>query len=164
MRVRVCLYSCVQIPETEKEIDLLKRLRHPNIVSIKGSLRTPKIFYVIMELVSGRSLSDVLKDIGPFHEMVIRKFTRQLLIALEYCHRNGCIHRDIKGLNILLTTNGQVKLCDFGSAKLREESIDKDAVSVTYSYTPLWVAPEVFTGAKMYNERVDIWSLGWSVQ
>ena len=60
------------------------------------------------------------------------------------------------GQNILLTTTGEVRLADFGSAKIREESIDKDAVSGTYSYTPLWVAPETLN-AKKYDEKVDIW-------
>lgn len=55
-----------------------------------------------------------------------------------------------------MTTTGEVRLADFGSAKIREESIDKDAVSGTYSYTPLWVAPETLN-ARKYDEKVDIW-------
>ena len=140
------------------EIDMMKRLRHPNVVGIKGSIRTGNTLNIVMELVAGRSIADLLVALGqPFCEPVIIKLTRQLLLALQYCHLNLCVHRDIKGKNILLTTKGELRLCDFGSAKIREESIDKDAVSGTYSYTPLWVAPETLN-AKVYNEKVDIWA------
>lgn len=147
-----------QLVIVQKEIDLMKKLRHPNIVALLGSVRENNYFNVIMELVAGRSLYDMLQSIGPFHESVTRKFTRQLLSALEYCHRLNCVHRDIKGKNILMTTTGQIRICDFGSAKLRDEANMMDKVSKGYSYTPLWIAPEALSGH--YNEKVDIWALG----
>lgn len=96
----------------ESEIKLMRHLRHPSIVGIKGSTLDDEYFNIIMELVPGRSLADLLITIGPFHENVIKRYTRQLLLALEYCHKLKCCHRDIKGKNILLTTNGRVKLCE----------------------------------------------------
>jgi serine/threonine protein kinase len=147
------------IAMAKSEIDLMKKLRHPHIVGVKGSALDGNIFHVIMDLIPGRSLADSLITLGPFHNQVIKKFTKQLLEALVYCHKNNCIHRDIKGKNILMAHDGSIMLCDFGSAKIKEEIIDKDAVSGTYSYTPLWVAPETLN-QKLYNDRVDIWALG----
>jgi serine/threonine protein kinase len=68
------------------------------------------------------------------------------------------VHRDIKGKNILVDSQGNIKLADFGSAKRFSNILGKAAPSVSYNYTPLWTAPEVLTGD--YNSRVDIWSLG----
>lgn len=107
--------------------------------------------------MSGRSLAEHLKVFGPMSEEVMKKFLRQLLDALAYCHSHGIIHRDIKGKNILVGAGGVLKLCDFGSAKLM---LDKTHANPTmnYGFTPLWLAPEFMTGA--YNSKVDIWSLG----
>lgn len=146
----------VVLPNVKSDHGVLTH--NSNVVGIKGSIRDGNTLNIIMELVAGRSIADLLISLGqPFCEPVIVKLTRQLLLALQYCHLNRCVHRDIKGKNILLTTDGTAKLCDFGSAKVREESIDKDAVSGTYSYTPLWVAPETLS-RKQYNEKVDIWA------
>lgn len=91
-------------------------------------------------------------------ETVIRKYIKQLLLALEYCHSRNILHRDIKGKNILVSSKGEIKLCDFGSAKIVQDISEKDNPSAGFSYTPLWVAPEVMSGK--YNYKVDIWSLG----
>ena len=106
----------------------------------------------------GNSLDEVLQTMGPLHESLIRRYTRQMLLALAYCHSRGVLHRDIKGKNILLASNGQIKIADFGSAKVVESVTDKDDPSSGYAYTPLWVAPEVMTG--QYNAKVDVWSVG----
>lgn len=178
-----------QIDLINTEIALLRKLRHPHIVRIKGSWDDGEAFFILMELVAGRSLAEILVIMGALHENVTRKFTRQLLQALNYMHRQGCVHRDLKGKNsewrrsvcarersicrayltsfsplllpfpfplppppsssVLMTTTGQLKLCDFGSALMREfrdGTYDKDLVKDGYSYTPLWVAPEVGGG------------------
>jgi serine/threonine protein kinase len=87
--------AMLALQQAQSEIDLLRRMRHPNVVGIKGSFQAEGAFYVVMELVSGRSIADLLIDLGPFHELVIKRFTKQILEGLKYCHKNGCLHRDI---------------------------------------------------------------------
>jgi serine/threonine protein kinase len=72
---------------------------------------------ILMEYVPGKSMDTMLEKFGAFTEKVIQSYTRQLLLALEYCHQNHVVHRDIKGKNILIDTKGTLKLADFGSAK-----------------------------------------------
>jgi len=108
--------------------------------------------------ITHNSLDSLLEKFGGFSEKVIRSYTKQLLEALQYCHANGVVHRDIKGKNVLIDTKGNLKLADFGSAKRFENVMSKDAPSLSYNYTPLWTAPEVLVGD--YNSKVDIWSLG----
>lgn len=142
----------------EQEIRMMEELRHPNIVRLLGFNVSARTMNVIMEFVPGNSLDEVLQTMGPLHESLIRRYTKQMLLALTYCHSRGVLHRDIKGKNILLASNGQIKIADFGSAKVVESVTDKDDPSAGYAYTPLWVAPEVMTG--QYNAKVDVWSVG----
>lgn len=78
--------------------------------------------------------------------------------ALYYMHTNDIIHRDIKAKNILVDTNGNLKIADFGSAK-QINRLMLDTATVSYNYTPLWTAPEVVRDGQ-YDRKVDIWSLG----
>jgi len=81
-----------------KEIELLESLKHNNIVQLIGANVSENGFLnILMELVPGRSIDDMLKDLGPFHENLIRKYVKQMLLALEYCHSRNVLHRDIKG-------------------------------------------------------------------
>jgi len=95
------------IDAADQEIGMMRILRHPNVVSVLGCWMEeraahPAIF-IVMQLVPGRSIADVIKSVGPFHELVVRRFTKQLLQALEYCHSHRAVHRDIKG-----TSRGEV--------------------------------------------------------
>jgi len=143
---------------TKHEIKLMEQLKHPNIVALLGHSIEPNCLNVMMEFVAGNSLDSIVQSSGPLHEGLIRKYVKQMLHALEYCHSKGVLHRDIKGKNILLDSSGMIKMADFGSAKIVDNVATKDDPSVNYAYTPLWCAPEVMTGK--YNSKVDIWSLG----
>ena len=147
-----------QATAIQNEISLMENLRHPNIVCFLGTQRSGNKLNILMEYVPGKSLDFLLDKFGALYEKVIRSYTKQLLGALQYCHSNHVVHRDIKGKNILIDTKGNLKLADFGSAKRFENVMSKDAPSLSYNYTPLWTAPEVLTGD--YNSAVDIWSLG----
>jgi len=154
------------LAEAEKEIRILSFLRHPNVVNMFGSTRTPDFLNIFMQLVTGNSL-DVIKKIRKsqgatgFSESIIASYIKQTLSGLIYCHKRGVIHRDLKGKNILLDSGGLIKIADFGSGKIvdAKEATELTA-SNTFNYTILWVAPEVVTGKSIYDRKCDIWSLG----
>jgi mitogen-activated protein kinase kinase kinase len=148
-----------QVKQLEREIAAMALLTHPNIVQmICTEIKQDKI-NILMEYVPGASLAAQLKQFGPFQEPHARKYTKQLLEALAYCHAEGIVHRDIKGGNILVSLQGSPKLADFGSAK-RFADVNADShLSVGYCYTTDWTAPEVFAHGA-YNSKVDIWSVG----
>jgi len=144
--------------ELQNEIMLMRKLRHRNIVQLLGTERVGNTLNIIMEYVPGKSLDSILSRYGALAEDVTCNYTKQILLALEYCHSKRVVHRDIKGENILVDQTGCLKLADFGSAKAFHNRESKAAPGRTYNYTPLWTAPEVLLGD--YDTKVDIWSLG----
>ncbi|XP_065877919.1 mitogen-activated protein kinase kinase kinase 3-like isoform X2 [Euphorbia lathyris] len=146
-----------RIRELEAEVELLKNLSHQNIVKYLGTVREDDSLNVLLELVPGGSISSILGKLGPFHESVIRRYTKQLLLGLEYLHKNEIMHRDIKGANILVDNEGCIKLADFGASKKVAEQCAK-----SFKGTICWMAPEVIlqTG---HSFSADIWSVGCTV-
>ncbi|KAG9449591.1 hypothetical protein H6P81_009556 [Aristolochia fimbriata] len=146
------------IRDLEEEVKLLKNLSHPNIVRYLGTAREDETLNILLEFVPGGSISSLLGKFGSFPEAVIRMYTKQLLQGLEYLHRHGIIHRDIKGANILVDNKGCIKLADFGASK---KVVELATVSGAKSMkgTPYWMAPEVIlqTG---HTFSADIWSVG----
>ncbi|KAF0899102.1 hypothetical protein E2562_013339 [Oryza meyeriana var. granulata] len=147
------------IRELEDEVKLLKNLSHPNIVRYIGTVREENSLNILLEFVPGGSIQSLLGRLGSFPEAVIRKYTKQILHGLEYLHRNGIIHRDIKGANILVDNKGCIKLADFGASK----QVEKLATTAkTMKGTPYWMAPEVIVGSG-HDFSADIWSVGCTV-
>ncbi|XP_021817531.1 mitogen-activated protein kinase kinase kinase ANP1-like isoform X2 [Prunus avium] len=149
------------IKELEEEVKLLKNLSHPNIVRYLGTVREEETLNILLEFVPGGSISSLLGKFGSFPEAVIRTYTKQLLLGLEYLHKNGIMHRDIKGANILVDNKGCIKLADFGASK---QVVELATISGAKSMkgTPYWMAPEVIlqTG---HSFSADIWSVGCTV-
>ena len=114
------------------EIDLLKKLQHPNIVKYVGSVRTTDSFFIVLEFMENGSLAQTIRKFGTFSETLAAVFTAQVLQGLAYLHQQGVIHRDIKGANILTTKDGLVKLADFGVA------ISASEKSNSVVGTPYW--------------------------
>ncbi|TYI39218.1 hypothetical protein ES332_A02G082800v1 [Gossypium tomentosum] len=114
---------------------------------------------VYLEYVSGGSVHKLLGEYGPFKEPVIRSYTRQILSGLAYLHARNTVHRDIKGANILVDPNGEIKLADFGMAK----HMTSCSSMLSFKGSPYWMAPEVIMNAHGYSLAVDIWSLGCTV-
>lgn len=149
------------IRELEEEVKLLKNLSHTNIVRYLGTAREEEALNILLEFVPGGSISSLLGKFGSFPESVIRMYTKQLLLGLEYLHKNGIMHRDIKGANILVDNKGCIKLADFGASKKVVELATMTGAK-SMKGTPHWMAPEVIlqTG---HNFSADIWSVGCTI-
>ncbi len=106
-----------ELSSLENEINLLRNLRHPNIVRYIGTELTSTALSIFLEYVPGGSLKALIEKFGALEESVARSYTRQLLLGLEYLHRNGIAHRDVKGANCLVGNDGVIKLADFGNSK-----------------------------------------------
>ena len=111
------------VKSLEAEVQLLQSLHHPNIVCYLGTERTTQALNIFLEYVPGGSIASLLAKFGSFKESVVRVYTKQIVMGLEYLHANGIIHRDIKGANILVDNTGLVKLADFGASKKIEDLV-----------------------------------------
>ncbi|KAI5968494.1 RAD53 [Candida theae] len=152
----------------ERELSILRKLHHPNIVSLKGFYEDADNYYIIMELVPGGDLMGFVEEFGPVGEEATRVITRQILEGINYVHQLGISHRDLKPDNILIMQDEPilVKITDFGLAKFSDNS----TVMKTFCGTLAYLAPEVITGKygssqasqanSNYSSLVDIWSLG----
>ncbi|EEC77321.1 hypothetical protein OsI_15990 [Oryza sativa Indica Group] len=152
-------HSKERLKQLNQEIDMLRQLSHPNIVQYYGSEMTDDALSIYLEFVSGGSIHKLLREYGPFKEPVIRNYTGQILSGLAYLHGRNTVHRDIKGANILVGPNGEVKLADFGMAK----HISSFAEIRSFKGSPYWMAPEVIMNGRGYHLPVDIWSLGCTI-
>ncbi|XP_022950242.1 mitogen-activated protein kinase kinase kinase 3-like [Cucurbita moschata] len=147
------------LKQLNQEITVLSQLSHPNIVRYYGSEMGDESLSVYLEYVSGGSIHKLLQEYGAFKEPVVRNYTRKILSGLAYLHGRNTVHRDIKGANILVDPNGQVKLVDFGMAK----HITNCTSMLSFKGSPYWMAPEVVMNTNGYSLAVDIWSLGCTV-
>ncbi|MCO5571552.1 hypothetical protein L7F22_025295 [Adiantum nelumboides] len=147
----------------EREISLYKEMRHKHIVSYIDMDKDEEAgyLYIFLEYVSGGSIQSMLERFGPFSEPLVRVYTRQLLLGLEYLHKNRIVHRDIKGGNVLVDSDGVVKLADFGASKAFHEATVTDACK-SIRGSVFWMAPEVIKGDN-YGRHADIWSVGCTV-
>ncbi|CAG8492592.1 75_t:CDS:2 [Paraglomus brasilianum] len=141
------------------EIELLKVLDHEHIVQYLGYDECGDTVNIFLEYVNGGSIGTCLRIHGRFEEPVVKSFTRQILLGLEYLHGKGILHRDIKADNILVDEEGCCKISDFGISKKSDHAFAYDNISnMSLQGTIFWMAPEVFTNG--YNAKVDIWGLG----
>ncbi|XP_068428559.1 myosin-IIIb [Clinocottus analis] len=157
--------------EIEAEYNILRSLsNHPNVVKFYGMFyKSDNLsggqLWLILELCNGGSVTELIKGLlmrgQSLQEPVIAHILCSALLGLQHLHNNRIIHRDVKGNNILLTTEGGVKLVDFGvSAQLTSARLRRN----TSVGTPFWMAPEVIACEQQYDysydARCDVWSLG----
>jgi mitogen-activated protein kinase kinase kinase ANP1 len=112
---------------------------------------------VLLEYVPGGSLKAILQKYHSLEVPIIRNFAKQLLVGLQYLHQNYIVHRDLKSANVLISTNGVVKLTDFGSSVKFEEN--DEYLSRSLKGSPYWMAPEVVL-RQGHSFPADIWSFG----
>lgn len=149
-----------QLQSIQSEINLLKRLKHENIVKYIDYIQNETHLNIILEYIETGSLASINKKFGPFQESLVAIYIKQVLKGLEYLHKQGVVHRDIKGANILTTKDGFVKLADFGVAM---SLTDEKNSSASFVGTPYWMAPEVVEMRNHISPACDIWSLGCTV-
>src|SRR5262245_16827145 len=101
-----------------REIEILGRLEHPNIVRALDVIRTRSQLYLVLEYIAGRDLGSVVRERGPLPVVEAVTYAIQTARGLAYAHDNGIVHRDLKPSNLLLTANGSVKISDLGLARL----------------------------------------------
>ncbi|CAF1037295.1 unnamed protein product [Rotaria sordida] len=143
----------------QQEILMMLQCSHPNIIAYFGSYLKRDKLWIAMELCAGGSMQDIYHVYGPLGELQIAYILKETLKGLDYLHRNGKMHRDVKGANILLTEDGNVKLADFGVAASITATICKRK---SFIGTPYWMAPEVAAVERKggYNHLCDIWAVG----
>ena len=134
------------------------RLLHPNIVAVFEAGKANDHYFIAMEYVDGKALSQVIFERGRLQEEEALRIIRQVASALAYAHRQNVVHRDIKPANILLTRDGVAKIADMGIAK----RLDAPGVTMpgTVMGTPYYMAPEQATDSSSVDHRADIYSLG----
>ncbi|CAJ0957022.1 unnamed protein product, partial [Mesorhabditis belari] len=141
------------------EVHILQKVSHPGVVEFQQMLETPDRIFVVMEKLKGDMLEMILSsEKGRLSERTTQFLVGQILVALRYLHNLNIVHCDLKPENILLTSNSdfpQVKLCDFGFARIiGERSFRRSVVG-----TPAYLAPEVLRN-KGFNRSLDMWSVG----
>lgn len=153
-----------EIANLRAEITLMKRLVHPHIVHYYGSTddAAGKRILIFMELVGGGTLTQYLRQYQKVPRDLLKKWVRQMLLGVRYLHDSGVVHRDIKGANILMTTDGTIRLADFGCSKSIGETCSKTKGCSTMVGTPYWMAPEVLKSLP-YGPKADIWSVGCTI-
>lgn len=144
-----------------KNIQLEKKIlqyqRYPFLVHLKYAFQTSKKIYLVMEYIAGGSLGKFLRKQKRFNEDLTTFYAAEILLGLEYLHKEmGVIYRDLKPDNILINSNGHIKITDFGLSKEQDPSGN---LSYTFAGTPEYLAPEILSG-KGYNHLADYWSLG----
>lgn len=148
----------------QREIDILKKVQHENIVKLKAFFEDQRSYYLVMDLVEGGDLMDFVSNNGPIPEDATREIARQVFSAVSYMHSMSISHRDIKPDNILISQDEPVivKVSDFGLAKIASSGTHLQTFCGTLAY----LAPEVLarkhdnTRSIVYSDKVDIWSIG----
>lgn len=141
------------------EIRAVAKLMHPNIVTAFDAGSIDDTHFLVMELVEGEVLSDRVRRLGPMCGSEVCRVLEQSASALSYAHRMGIVHRDIKPSNIMLTTDGMVKILDFGLAMLGRRT-DATSNRKYFMGTPEYMSPEQIENADTVDGRSDLYSLG----
>ncbi|PHU20192.1 putative serine/threonine-protein kinase [Capsicum chinense] len=143
-----------------REIRILQKMDHPNIIKLEGlaTSRMQYSLYIVFEYMQSDLTSIISRPDMRLNEGQIKCYMQQLLAGLQHCHERGILHRDIKGSNLLIDKNGMLKIADFGLANLFNPEKKRP---LTSRVVTLWYrAPELLLGATDYGIGIDLWSAG----
>jgi len=143
-----------------REIEVMGKLKHPNIIELIDVFDTPNELYIVMELVTGGELFDKIQQKGTYSEGEAADLVKQVLSAIQFMHSHGIAHRDLKPENLLCAGQTRdyaemIKIADFGLAK----EFTGQSNLTTCVGSPIYVAPEILSGDP-YECSVDLWSIG----
>ncbi|XP_025832159.1 testis-specific serine/threonine-protein kinase 3-like isoform X2 [Agrilus planipennis] len=144
-----------------REIEVVKGLKHPNLIRFLQAIETTHRVYIVMEYAENGSLLDIIRRDSHIDEIRSRKWFRQLVEAVEYCHERGVVHRDIKCENLLMDNDYNIKLSDFGFARghLRQKN-NQVQLSETFCGSYAYASPEILKGVPYNPQMSDVWSMG----
>ncbi len=140
----------------KKEIEILKQLRHNNIVHLYNVIETSTHIYLIMEYINGVELFDYIIKKRRIDELESCKLYQQIISGIEYLGKLNIVHRDIKPENLLIDKNKRIKIVDFGLSN----NYQKNELLSTACGSPFYAAPEMVRGEKYSGIKIDIWSSG----
>ncbi|NYH79320.1 serine/threonine protein kinase [Actinopolyspora biskrensis] len=142
---------------TLREARAIAVVSHPNVVTLYDVAREGEDPFVVMELVPSQSLATIIREHGPLGDRQLATLTNAVAAALDTAHRSGVVHRDVKPGNVLLSSDGQIKLSDFGiSRNVAEPTLTRTGIMLG---TPAFIAPEVAAGEPI-TSAADLWGLG----
>jgi serine/threonine protein kinase len=141
---------------TAREAAIVTLLDHPYICAMRDVVRTTYHWYMLFEYVNGGQMLDYIISHGKLREKLARKFSRQIASALDYCHRNSIVHRDLKIENILISKTGDIKIIDFGLSNL---FAPRNHLK-TFCGSLYFAAPELLQAKAYTGPEVDVWSFG----
>jgi len=157
--LKTCINNNINKTAFENEINLLKILKHNNIISIINFEKTKKSLNILMEYAEKGTLEDKIKKYKKiylkFNQDEIKQIITSMTQGIEYLHFNKIIHRDIKPSNILITHDNKIKIADFGVSRFLNDT----KMIVTTIGSPHYMAPEIYDGSG-YSYPVDYWALG----
>ncbi|XP_030774833.1 serine/threonine-protein kinase BRSK2 isoform X1 [Rhinopithecus roxellana] len=142
--------------KVEREIAILKLIEHPHVLKLHDVYENKKYLYLVLEHVSGGELFDYLVKKGRLTPKEARKFFRQIISALDFCHSHSICHRDLKPENLLLDEKNNIRIADFGMASLQVG----DSLLETSCGSPHYACPEVIRGERYDGRKADVWSCG----
>ncbi|KAJ3163787.1 serine/threonine-protein kinase KIN2 [Geranomyces variabilis] len=139
-----------------REVAIMLLLNHPHIALMHEVILQDDNYYLFLEHVDGGQMLDYMINHGKLKEKNARRFLRQIISAIDYCHQNSIVHRDLKIENVLIDKNGAIKLIDFGLSNMYAPSSQLE----TFCGSLYFAAPELLSAKAYIGPEVDIWSLG----